>query len=205
MSLAALQPRERRLLVVGAIVAAGVLGYMYGVEPLLERHERVQVLIAGREELLARQQRLLARRDRYAQEREALQAEIAQRRTRLLPGDKPPLAASELQKLVKSTAQETGVEVRSERILPITERGGYVEVPVEVTLSGPVRAVVLFLQRLEAVPVQVSVQDVKLRVVSVAAPRELLATLAVTGYIVSSTPGEGESRGRSEPRRGPGA
>jgi len=120
-------------------------------------------------------------------------------------GDKPPLAASELQKLVKSTAQETGVEVRSERILPTTERGGYVEVPVEVTLSGPVRAVVLFLQRLEAVPVQVSVQDFKLRVVSVAAPRELLATLAVTGYIVSSTAGEGESRGRSEPRRGPGA
>lgn len=205
MSLVALQPRERRLLVLGALAAAVILGYMYGVEPLLDRHERVQALIAGREELLLRQQRLLARRDRYAQERQALQAEIDQRRTRLLPGDKPPLAASELQKLVKTMAQETGVEVRSERILPITERGGYIEVPVEVTLSGPIRAVVLFLQRLDAVPVQVSVQDFKLRVVSVAAPRELLATLAVTGYIASSTGGEGEPRGRSEPRRGPGA
>jgi hypothetical protein len=75
----------------------------------------VQSLITAREELLARQERLLARRDRYAQEQQALQAEIAERRTRLLPGDKAPVAASELQKLVKTTAQETGVDVRSER------------------------------------------------------------------------------------------
>jgi Tfp pilus assembly protein PilO len=193
-----LQSRERRLLVAGAIVAAIVLGYLYGVEPLLEHHDRVQSQIAAREQLLARHQRLVARRDRYQEEREALQAEIRQRRARLLPGDKPPLAASELQKLVKSTAQDSGVEVRSERVLPIVERGAYTEVPVEVTLAGPIRALVSFLYRLDAVPAQISIQDLKIRVVSVAAPRELLATLAVTGYIVTGA-GEAESRGRTRP------
>jgi type II secretory pathway component PulM len=199
-----LQPRERRLLVVGAIAAAVILGYLYVVEPLQARHEQVQGLISSRADLLARQQRLVARRDRYVQERQALQAEIAQRRGRLLPGDKAPLAASELQKLVKSTAQDTGIEVRSERILAVTERGGYTEVPVEVTLSGPIRGIVTFLQRLEAVPVQVSLQDLKLRVVSVSAPRDLLATLAISGYIATGT-ADGEPRGRGEPRRPPGA
>ena len=198
-----LQPRERRLLIIGVIAAAGILGYLYVVEPLLAHHEAVTTQIASHEALLARQQRLVARRDRYAEERDTLQAEIAQRRGRLLPGDKPPLAASELQKLVKSTAQDAGIEVRSERILPVTERGGYIEVPVEVTLAGPIRGIVTFLQRLETVPVQVSIQDLKLRVVSVAAPRELLATVAVAGYIASGT-AEGEPRGRSEPRRLPG-
>ncbi len=202
--MAALQSRERRLLVLGAIVAAIVLGYMYGVEPLVDRHQRVQTLIAAREQLLSRQQRLVVRRERYVHEREALQAEIGQRRTRLLPGDKAPLAASELQKLVKTTAQDSGVDVRSERVLPTTERGGYTEVPVEVTLAGPIRALVAFLYRLEGAPVQVSIQDLKVRVVSVAAPRELLATLSVTGYI-ATVAGEGEPRGRSEPRRAPGA
>jgi Tfp pilus assembly protein PilO len=200
---AALQRRERRLLVLGAVVAAGVLGYMYVIEPLRDRHDQVQTLIAGREDLLARQQRLVARRGLYAQEREGLKEEIAQRRGRLLPGDKPPLAASELQKLVKTTAQDTGVEVRSERVLPVVEWGAYVEVPVEVTLSGPIRSMVQFLQRVEAVPAQVSIQDVKLRVVSVAAPRELLATVALTGYIASS--GDLEQRGRGESKRPPGA
>lgn len=199
-----LQPRERRLLVLGALVAAVILGYLYVVEPLQARHQQVQGLIASRADLLARQQRLVGRRDRYVQERQALQAEIAQRRGRLLSGDKPPLAASELQKLVKNTAQDTGIEVRSERILAVTERGGYTEVPVEVTLSGPIRGIVTFLQRLEAVPVQVSVHDLKLRVVSVSAPRDLLATLAITGYIATGT-AEGEPRGRGESRRAPGA
>jgi Tfp pilus assembly protein PilO len=199
-----LQPRERRLLIIGVIAAAGILGYLYVVEPLLTHYEAVKTQVASREALLARQLRLVARRERYAEERDRLQAEIAQRRGRLLPGDKPPLAASELQKLVKSTAQDAGIEVRSERILPVTERGGYIEVPVEVTLAGPIRGIVTFLQRLDAVPVQISIQDLKLRVASVAAPRELLATVAVAGYIASGT-AEGEPRGRGEPRRLPGA
>jgi Tfp pilus assembly protein PilO len=199
-----LQPRERRLLILGAIAAAAILGYLYVIDPLLSRHEEVQTLTASREALLARQERLVARRDRLGQERQALQAEIAQRRARLLPGDRPPLAASELQKLVKTTAQDAGVEVRSERVLPVVDRGGYNEVPIEVTLAGPIRGLVTFLQRLEAVPVQVSIQDLKLRVVSVAAPRDLLATLAVTGYIATGG-AEAEPRARTEPRRPPGA
>src|SRR5262249_48171040 len=151
----------------------------------------------------ARRRRLVARHDRYGQERDALQTEIAERRTRLLPSDKPPLAASELQKLIKLFAQDSGVEVRSERMLPVADRGSYIEGPVEVTLPGRIRSLVQFLGRLEAAPVQVSVQDLKIRVVSVAAPRELLATLAVTGYIASG--GDAEPRNRGESRRGPGA
>ncbi|HEV8307658.1 MAG TPA: type II secretion system protein GspM [Methylomirabilota bacterium] len=202
MTVATLRPRERRLLIIGGIAAAVVLGYMYVVEPLVARHERVRTLIASRENLLTRQQRLVARRERFVQERKALQAELTQRRARLLPGDKPPLAASELQKLVKATAEDTGVEIRSERILPTTERGGYAEVPVEVTLSGPIRSIVSFLYRLEGVPVQVSVQDLKLRVASIGAPREILATLALTGYIATGSPGEPRPSG---PGRTPGA
>ena len=49
-----------------------------------------------------------------------LQAEIGRRRARLLAGDKAPVAASEIQKLVKTTAQESGIEVRSERILAVS-------------------------------------------------------------------------------------
>lgn len=201
--MAQLQRRERRLLIVAGVVVVLVMGYWYVVEPLMERHQRVEVLLESREAQLWRQERLVARRERYAQDERALREEIERRRARLLAGDKPPLAASELQNLVKTTAQETGVEVRSERVLPTTERGGYAEVPVEVTLSGPIRSIVSFLHRLEAAPVLVTMQDVKLRVVSVGAPRELLATLALAGYIATSNEG-GAGGGRGEPARRPG-
>ena len=202
--MSALRNRERRFLIVAGGIAAIILGYAYGVEPLVARYRQVQELITARQQMLTRQQRLLARRDRYQQEKVALEAEIAERRARLLPGDKPPLAASELQKLVKSVAQESGVEVRSERILPPGERGGYTEVPVEVTLSGPIRAVASLLYRLEAVPVLLAVTDAKLRVVSVGAPRELSVTLSLTGYIASG-PSTGAPPNQPEPPRRPGA
>lgn len=200
--MARIQRREQRLLVIGGLVAAAVLGYLYVVEPLTERREQVQAELSIREARLQRQQRLVERRERYEQELEELRAEVERQRARLLPGDKAPLAASELQSLVKRTAQETGVEVRSERVLPTNDRAGYTEVPVEVTLSGPIRAIASFLHQLEAAPLLLAVQDVKLRVVSVGAPRELLATLAIAGYI--ATGAESAPR-RNGPARRPGA
>ena len=135
----ALRPRERRLLLLVGILGIGVAGYVYVAEPLIETHAATRELIVARRGLLARQGRLVSRSEAYGRELEALRAEIAQRRGRLLAGDKAPVAASEIQKLVKTTAQETGIEVRSERILASVDRGGYAEVPVEVTLSGPIR------------------------------------------------------------------
>jgi Tfp pilus assembly protein PilO len=197
-----LKPRERRFLLVAAVITAGLLGWVYGVEPLFERGRQVRELIQVREELLGRQQRLLEREPRYAQELEALQKQIQETRARLLPGDRPPLAASELQKLVKATAEAAGVEVRSERILPATERGNYTEVSIEVTLSGPIRAITTFVHQLDGAPVLLSLNDVKVRVVSVNAPRDLSATLALTGYIAATPDG---AQPRREPPRSPGA
>lgn len=196
----ALRPREKRLLVLAGVMALVVGGHALVVEPSLSRSQQARERIAAREALLERQQRLLARREAYLAEERALREAIERRRARLLPGDRAPLAASELQKLIKSTAQEAGVEVRSERTLPPAERGGYLEVPVEVTLSGPIRGVVGFLRQLEAAPLLLSIQDVKLRVVSVGAPRDLLATVAVAGYMAA--PGaEGRDPRPEGPRR----
>ncbi len=200
-----LQPRERRFVLGGMVVVAVVLGYTFAGD-LLERQDQRRTRIAAGEERLAQRQRLVARRELYRRQLQALEAEITQRRVRLLPGDKPPLAASELQKLVKTTAQETGVEVRSERVLPTAERGGYAEVPVEVTLWGPIRPIVAFLHRLEGTPVLLGVSDLKLRVASVGTPRELTATLALSGYIATAGGPEGDTRpGRTEPARKPGS
>lgn len=192
--MAVLRPRERRLVIVAVAVVALALSYVKLVEPWLEEQREVQVRLQAAGELLARRQRLVDRRPRYLEEVEALRAELTRRRERLLPTERAPLAASELQKLVKTTAQDTGVEVRSERVLPTTERNGYTEVPVEVTLAGPIRALVSFLHRIEGAPVLLSVQDLKLRVTSVTAPREVLATLALAGYIPGATAGEPGSR-----------
>jgi Tfp pilus assembly protein PilO len=84
---------------------------------------------------------------------------------------------------VKATAQEAGIEVRSERILAPVERGGYAEVPVEMTLSGPIRGLTAFLHRLEDAPILLALTDFKVRAPAAGATRDLSATIALSGFI----------------------
>lgn len=184
--MSALRPRERRLLILAGMLGIGVAGYVYVVEPLIARHAATRELVVARRDLLARQERLIARSEASGRELGALQAEIARRRNRLLAGDKAPVAASELQKLVKTTAEETGIEVRSERILAPVDRGGYAEVPVEVTLSGPIRGLTTFLYRLEEAPVLLALTDLKVRASMTGTTRDLSATVALSGFIPAS-------------------
>jgi hypothetical protein len=179
----ALRPRERRLLLLAALLGIGVAGYVYVAEPLIERHAATRELTVARRGLLARQERLIARSEGYGRDLEVLRAEIARHQARLLAGDKAPVAASELQKLVKTTAQEAGIDVRSERILAPVDRGGYAEVPVEVTLSGPIRGLTAFLHRLEDAPILLAVTDLKVRSPASGAARDLSATIALSGFI----------------------
>jgi hypothetical protein len=190
------------------ILTLGVVGYVYVVEPLVEAHAGTRELVVARTSLLARQQRLVARADAYGRELETLRAEIAQRRARLLVGDKAPVAASEIQKLIKTTAQESGIDVRSERILASVDHGGYAEVPVEVTLSGPIRGLTAFLHRLEGAPLLLAVNDLKIRAPATGAARDLSATLALSGFIPipggAPAPG-GPSKGAGPAPRFPAA
>jgi type II secretory pathway component PulM len=194
----ALRSRERRLLVLAGVFVVGVVGYLYVAEPLMQRHSATRDLVVARRNLLTRQERLVARAEAYAAELEVLRAEIARRRGRLLAGDKAPVAASELQKLIKTTAQEVGIDVRSERILASVDRGGYAEVPLEVTLSGPIRALTAFLHRLEEAPTLLALTDVKVRAPAMTAVRDLSATVALSGFIPAPP-------GQSPPARAPGA
>lgn len=199
--MAALRPRERRLLVIAGLLTLGVVGYIYVVEPLIEAHAATRELAVARRGLLVRQQRLVTRTDAYRRELAVLQEEIGRRRARLLAGEKAPVAASEIQKLVKSTAQESGIEVRSERILVPVDRGGYAEVPVEVTLAGPIRGLTAFLHRLEGAPILLALTDLKVRAPATGASRDLSATLSLSGFIPApaGTLAPGASGGGTRP------
>jgi type II secretory pathway component PulM len=190
----ALRPRERRLLMLAGLLGIGVAAYVYVVEPLIAMHAATRDLVAARQGLLARQERLVARSEAYSRELETLQAEIARRQGRLLAGDKAPVAASELQKLVKTTAQEAGIDIRSERILAPVERGGYAEVSVEVTLSGPIRGLTTFLHRLEDAPILLALTDLKVRAPAAGTTRDLSATVALSGFIPATVPAGTPSR-----------
>jgi type II secretory pathway component PulM len=184
-----LSRRERILVGVGG-AAVLVVGLWLGVlQPALERGRLAAELLPAREQLLAHRQGLLARRGALMAELEATRARLETLRARFLPAATPAVAASELQKLVKDMAAQARTEVRSERILPPVERGELLEVPIEITVSGEIRQLVELLALVDRAPKLLAVQELRVRVVNVSQPRDLLVTVTVAGYILTGKTG----------------
>ena len=195
MSMPSLSPRERLVVGAGAVVALVIGGYLLVVEPILTRSRNAETTVPAREAALERRRLLVAQRPRLAEELAAVDARLEMEARRLLRGPTAPLAASELQKLVKDLLAAGNVEIRSERVLPASDQNGLQEVPIELTIMGSIRDTVNALSRLERADRLLAVKDFKIRVVAVGQPRELLTTVTVAGYLLpGSTPAKPEAR-----------
>jgi Tfp pilus assembly protein PilO len=179
-----LSRRERLLIAVAALAVAVITGWEFVLQPIRERNATTAELVPARERLLARHRELIARRGDLVQELDAVGARIERLSERFLTAAAPPVAASELQKIAKEMATAAGTEVRSERILPPVERGEILEIPVEIAVSGEIRSLVDLLARLESAPKLITIQDLRVRVMNMAQPKDLLATITVSGFIL---------------------
>ena len=186
--MAALSKRERNLIGLALLGAAVIGGYVYVLEPLREQAQQTAELIPAREAQLQRRRLLIGQRASLVVELAQIATRIEVQSERLLKGPTPPLAASELQKLVKDVAAAANVEVRSERILPTADRDGLQEVPIEITVAGGIRESMNVLDQLERTSKLLTMQDLKVRVISAGQPRDLLTTITVAGYLLTTLP-----------------
>jgi hypothetical protein len=91
--------------------------------------------------------------------------------------------------VVKEVPAGANVDVRSERVLPSTNLAGLQEVPVELTVASSIRDTVALLYQRGRTSRLLTAKDVKLCVIVVGQPRELLTTLTVAGYLLPAAGG----------------
>jgi Tfp pilus assembly protein PilO len=186
--------RRERLLVVLAVIAAVVLGgWLYVVEPILEHNRSSADLVPARAQVLQQRRDLIARHAAITAELDATAKRFDKLSDGFLTAGPPAVAASELQKIVKDMAAQARTEVRSERILPPADRGELLEIPVEIAVSCEIRQLVDLLARLDSAPKLLPVQELKIRVVNMTQPKDLLVTLTVSGFLLPAAPGKAKS------------
>lgn len=183
-----LSRRERVVIGWGVAGLLAVGAYVFVIEPMLTRQREVAELIPIREATLERRRLTVAQREAMTAQLEALGQKVDAAAGGFLSGPTAPLAASELQKLVKELAAAAEVDVRSERVMAPVDLAGVLEIPIELTVACSTRQAVALLSRLEQTPRLLRVKDLKIRVAAPGQPRELLTSLVVSGYLRAAGP-----------------
>ncbi len=186
--------RRERMLVGLAVIAAVVLGgWLYVIEPILEHSRSSAELVPARQQVLQQRRDLITRHAAITAELDAAMKRFDKLSEGFLTAGTPAVAASELQKIVKDMAAQARTEVRSERILPPADRGELLEIPVEIAVACEIRQLVDLLARLDSAPKLLPVQELKIRVVNMTQPKDLLVTLTVSGFVLPAAPAKAKS------------
>jgi len=161
----AITGRERRLL----FGAAALLVVYLGARPILGRVAVVgpqsKNLLTEKMKVIAAYRQAVGRESSLAAEATALGAKISAYEEALLPGATPPLAAADLQTLLKQFSDRSGLKIQSEKILPHVKRDFYLEIPVQIVANGDIRNLKEFLVAVDSSKLFMAVQNVSLRTV----------------------------------------
>lgn len=124
-------------------------GYALIISPLLDLKDSWALELDQKAMLLEKYKAL--DKDKQAVDRayQHLQKNLVLAEGQLLTGGNPAVASADLQEILKNLTRTLGVQVTSTKVLPPQESGAYLEVPIEVQMSGTLDQLVTMLYRLE--------------------------------------------------------
>jgi len=148
---ARLEPRERLVVAGGAIACAVLLLAVYVIVPFAKRWSDREAAITAKAEQLARLQSLVDSEAALQQVVDELEQSRSRRGRRLLVGTTPALAASTLQTLVRSYADQSRVTLQRVNLSgqDEPEESGLTPVGLQVTVLGDLYGLVDFLYFLQ--------------------------------------------------------
>jgi type II secretory pathway component PulM len=148
---ARLNPRERVVVAAGAIACAALLLAVYGIVPFARRWSEREASIEAKAEQVARLQVLVESEAELIQFVTELEQGRSRRSRRLLVGTTPALAASTLQTLVRSYAEQSRVSLQRVNLSGESEPedNGLTPVGLQVTVLGDLYGLVDFLYFLQ--------------------------------------------------------
>ncbi|MEW6068959.1 MAG: type II secretion system protein GspM [Nitrospirota bacterium] len=180
-----LQSREKKALLIGLLLIALIFLYYFFVwysKTMVSTRENTE----AKRLYLIKQVDKISEKDALTKKLEAARLKLRETEKRLLTGDKPPIAAAELQKLFKDMATLLGIEIRSERALNPVDMELYYAVPVEIGFTATTAKLKEMLLHIENSIFLLIIPEIKIRVMNISKPDELYVTLTARGFIKKS-------------------
>ncbi|MEW6740397.1 MAG: GspMb/PilO family protein [Nitrospirota bacterium] len=128
---------------------------------------------------LLKQLNKISEKEAISRRLEATKGELRELENGLIKGNKPPLSAAELQRLLKEMAKASGVDIKLERALSPIDTEMYSSIPVEIGFTAITKKLKDMLLMIEASPLLLTISEMKIRVTGL----EVYVTITVRGLI----------------------
>jgi hypothetical protein len=186
----AMDPKRKYFLIALVVVLSIAVLYRYApeIESALSGGVGTRVVEAQ----VAKFRRAVGKKDRLQEQRMRLERVLSQAESGLLNGDTKAIAAVDIQNILNALAEQSGVRLKTIRVLkPAGEaEGAYVPIPVQITFDASVRQVKEIFYRIENASKLLRIPDVRIRLVNPKTPEAVQTTLTVEGFMKAAGAGE---------------
>lgn len=180
-----LTAREKKMTIVGACIAIGVLLY-YAATIVLPNTEELTRQVKSKERALLEQKESLNGETRYKTRLEELRGHVKTFKTRLLPGDNPNIAGAELQKILKGFADQSGVEITMKSTLPVPDKkveDMLTKISVKIDTNCNLEQLVQFIYAIENYETYLKIDECTISGFRIQRRFEIRPSLTISGYI----------------------
>lgn len=158
--------REKMFLLAAGAATVLFLSGKWLVIPFLQFEYGAADRIKDKLEALEKYGDYVAHKTPLLEEQGELEAALREYGIALLPSDKPPLAAADLQTRLKALAARAGLNIVSEKILNHREKGAFIEIPLQIVAKGSIKNFKNFIVLLEGADVLIEIEEINLRAIS---------------------------------------
>lgn len=180
-----LSKREKNLIISCILLLVSSFLYINFFEPLTLGDDKEDE-IKQRERLIVKTELAISRKpvhEKRLSEVYELRNEVSKH---FLQGNKVPVAAAEIQKIVENFARKSSVTILSEKIMPAGDLDELRIVPVKITARGLVTNIRNMLFDIRSHSLHFNVVALEIRTVSRKKPKEIKASFIVEGVINTS-------------------
>jgi type II secretory pathway component PulM len=150
MNISSMNPRDRRAVLLGAVILVPSLLYVFGVQPYLRALSSTRSHIADERELLVRERGVAAHLPSLPHEKAAASQRLSQEAARLFGADDQLVATGDLAEYIAKVAGHNGVSLeQTETRAPHPVITGLEALQVEVRAISDVDGMLQFLHELE--------------------------------------------------------
>lgn len=179
---------REKLFVLAGILAVGYFGYTYFLEPFLEKQRQIERELKATSEILARYKQMVAEKSELESAIKATEAQLKELDARLLTGQEPPLAASELQKLLKDITTKVGIEIQRENPNKKPEDiKMYFKVPVNIQFTTDLSKLIQFLYEVENHTKLLKITEMQVQVRDEVNAKFIFVDLTIVGIAKKAT------------------